>query len=721
MNKNTNSLAAGSNNKTQSKKPNQTGRWIIPVILLGVIGISLFFITNRSGASDKTGNETVPVRRGDLIVTVTESGSIRAKDSIQYKCRVERRRGGTDVTILSIVPPGTYVTQEDVDNGMVLVELDSSSLKDQLQEEEMQLAGNQEDYTAAKESYDIQVIQNESDVASARLRQRFALMDLEKYLGKELARQLTENVTAADDLSAHVAPFLLQVRDKPELLEGSSAGQQLKSLRDEIVLAEGNLKTAQDTLAGSEKLHEADYVSDLELERDRLNVTSRQFSQQNAQVNSDLFLKYDFPKNAEQHLSDYIEAGRDLERTFAECRSRLAQAQARLNNAQERFKSQSKFVDELKDQIEYCTIRAIAPGLVIYGEGGSGDAFRAMRRGGGGIIAEGEAVFEGQTIISMPDTAAMVAEVSVHETEVDKVRPGQPVQVVMDAFPDRTLTGKVLEVAPLPDQQRNWMNPDLKVYETLVSIDGTHDFLRTRMSCKVEILVHRLNDVLIVPIQVVANRGGRKVCYVSTAAGSQEREVRTGAFTDTLVQIVDGLEEGDEILLNPPLFEELSGQPAYMRESSNWGPGSRQDSQKEKDSAPSSANQQDSSSHRDHPEGRPQQSDSQPSEGQEKPVGSDPMMDRFKQMDSNGDGKISLSDEVPEQAKQFIERMDTNSDGFIDNDEIKQAAERMRQMMNSDRSEGGPMGRRQGRSPENRNGAEKKQRSRSEQGASTQP
>ena len=56
------------------------------------------------------------------------------------------------------------------------------------------------------------------------------------------------------------------------------------------------------------------------------------------------------------------------------------------------------------------------------------------------------------------------------------------------------------------------------------------------MSCKVEILVHHLEDVVVVPIQVVANRGGRKVVYVKTAqGGSEEREVDTGAFNDTFV------------------------------------------------------------------------------------------------------------------------------------------------------------------------------------------
>jgi hypothetical protein len=55
-----------------------------------------------------------------------------------------------------------------------------------------------------------------------------------------------------------------------------------------------------------------------------------------------------------------------------------------------------------------------------------------------------------------------------------------------------------------------------------------------------------------------------------------------------------------------------------------------------------------------------------------------PMGDRFMQMDTNGDGKISLSDEVSEQARQFLERLDTNSDGFIDSGEMGQASQQMR-------------------------------------------
>jgi HlyD family secretion protein len=546
-------------------KGSKKGLWIILFLVALALGVTVLFAAARNIVPTTTGGSTFNVRRDNLTVTVQVGGSIRAHNSIQYKCQVERGRDVGEVSILSIVDPGTYVTQEDVDNGMVLVELDSSALEDRSVQERIELASDQENAIAAKESYDIQLIENESSIARSELDVRFALLDLQKYLGAELAEELTADVNeSVVNLSAYITPFVEKVEKDPNILAGSQSWQEIKDLQDQIVLAEGELKQAQDTFAGTVKLHDANYVSDLELERDRLDVINRQYRAENSKVNLDLFMSYDFPKNAEQYLSNYIEAKRNSQRTYAQCRAREAETKSRLNFAEQRLKEQADRVKYYEQQIKYCTIRAKAPGLVVYGTGGQDDIFRSMRgRGGGGmssgVIAEGETVTEGQTLISMPDTAAMVAEISVHETEVDKVRPGQPASIVMDAFPDRRLAGKVLEVAPLPDQQRGWMNPDLKVYETLVSIEGTHDFLRSRMSCMVEILVERLEDVIIVPITVVANRGGRKVCYVVDQQGNQkERVVQTGLFNDTFVQIIEGLEVGEKVLLNPPLITETT-------------------------------------------------------------------------------------------------------------------------------------------------------------------
>ena len=611
---------------TKSRGKGRLWTWLVvlAVLLTTVIVAAKLY----EGESDEGSGGTFAAQRTDLIITVTEGGSIRAHKSIRYTCEVERRGGG-DITILSVVPAGTYITQQDVDNGMVLIELDASALEESLVSEKMELNGDHETMTSAEEAYLIQKIQNGSDVAESQLAVRFALMDLQKYLGADLAYQLTADITDANDLSAYVAPLLEQVQVDPNLLDGSAAGQELKGFGDQIVIAQGNMKTAQAQLIGTRKLHDANYVSDLDLDRDQLIVVNRTFAEEDAGVNMELFLAYDFPKNAEQFLSNYIEAGRKLERTYAQCRSLIAQTQAKRLNAKEIFLAQEKRVAKMETQITNCVMQAKAPGLVIYGSGDSSDRFRMMRGrgGGGGMIAEGESVYEGQTLLSMPDTASMVAEISVHETEVDKVRPGQLAEIVMDAFPDTRLEGEVLEVAPLPDQQRGFMSPDIKVYKTLVRINGTHDFLRTRMSCKVEILVHHLKDVVVVPIQVVANRGGRKVVYVKTAqGGSEEREVDTGAFNDTFVQIIAGLDENEEVLLNPPLMTGSSASQAFQGRRSRIGQAA--------DANDGAAG----------PQGRPTANIGRPKAGQGRgPEGSGPTAERIKQM-------------TPEQREQMRQR-----------------------------------------------------------------
>jgi hypothetical protein len=82
------------------------------------------------------------------------------------------------------------------------------------------------------------------------------------------------------------------------------------------------------------------------------------------------------------------------------------------------------------------------------------------------------------------------------------------------------------------------------------------------MSARVEILVEHLNDVIIVPVQVVANRAGKKICYVLNSSRPVEREVKTGLFNDTFVEIVEGLQPGDEVMLNPPRITETKTESA---------------------------------------------------------------------------------------------------------------------------------------------------------------
>jgi len=557
--------------------------WVI--LILGAMGVTALLvlgsIKTRGSSSFDPSLSTFTARRDDLIITVTESGNINARNTIDVTCQVEAGRmgggvGGGGVTILSIVPEGTYITPEDVNEGKLLVELDSSVLEEQIAQYEIDVATARASYTEANEAYRIQMKQNESDITAAELAVKFARMDFQKYLGEDLADEVINKLEANPDSHIDVSSLLkdipIEVDDPNDPNdpndEGGGASQMLKELRDSILLADGQLQKATDVLEGTQKLYDANYASALDLQTARLDVQRFKVNTQSATEALRLYKRYDFPKEAEKFISDYEEAKRELDRTKARARSMLAQAEAKLLSAKARYDLQDKRMKKAQEQIAACMIKAPAPGLVVYAS--SSDVF--SRRGGGTrrTIAEGETVYERQKIITLPDTAEMIAEIAVHEAEVDKVRPGQDALITVDPFPDEKFKGRVLKVSDLPDAQRGWLNPDLKVYPTEVLIKGTHDFLKPGMSAKVEILVEHLKDVVIVPITVIANRQGKKICFVVKSDGSQnERVVKTGAFDDTFVQIVEGLEAGEKVMLNPPRITETGSGYDSRRRSSN--------------------------------------------------------------------------------------------------------------------------------------------------------
>ena len=512
---------------------------LVFICIAAVASIGVLALFNKKTGDSGSSNSSTglfAVKRGDLTISVTESGSIKAVNTKDIKSQVEGR-----ATIVNIVPEGTMITAEDVNNGKVLVELDSSELKEQLSQREIELTSAEASYADANESYLIQVKQNESDITAAELKMKFALMDLQKHIGESIAKTVIERSGSDPNSSLDTSFFL---KDPNNL--GGSASRQLKVLRNDILLAHGQLEKATDVLEGTQKLHDANYASDLDLMSAKLDVDGFRIQKESAEEALNLYQLYDFPKETEKFLSDYQESQRELDRTNARARAQLAQAKAKLASARSTLDTQKRRLNKLHEQIEACTIRAPAVGQVVY--------WSSTERWVRTKIEQGAEIPEGYKIITIPDASEMKVEVKIHETWIDRIEPNQPAEITVEAFPDKTFTGRVLKKAPLADAE-DWLNPDLKVYATDIGIDGTHDYLKTGMTGKVMIIIDKLQDVLYVPIQSVVTVENKKICYVA-GSPAEKRDVVTGLFNDNFVEIKSGLTEGEKVLLNPPKWTE---------------------------------------------------------------------------------------------------------------------------------------------------------------------
>jgi len=516
---------------------------IFVLLLAVVVGLFWLWLKPSQLSSPDVAAAAYKVSRGDLVVRVTESGNIKALNAADIKSEVEGQ-----TTIISIVEEGTILTPEDVTGGKVLVELDSSEIKERLTQQEITFASAEASFTEAKESYEIQIKQNESDIKAAELKVKFARMDLEKYLGEPVVTRLIEAYQQNHAAQIDIASLL---QDPNQL--GGGAKQSIRELEADIGLKQAELIQAEERLSWTRKLNEKEYVSKDELKSDELNVERRRIDLDKSQTSRQLFQQYDFAKQTEKLFSDYLESLREMERRQAEARSRLAQAEARLKSNQATYQLQKERLEKLQKQLAACIIKAPSPGMVVYES--DSNPFGGSRT----LIEPGATIRERQKIMSLPNTAEMGLEVKVHETWMAQVRPGQFARITVDAFPNQQFTGKVLKIAMVPDQQNFFLNPDLKVYATELSIDGRHDFLKTGMSAKVEIIIQELPDVIYVPVQAVANRDGKKWCFLAEGKDVKPREVKAGAFNENFIQIIEGLEPGQVISLAPP---ELADTPA---------------------------------------------------------------------------------------------------------------------------------------------------------------
>lgn len=510
-------------------KRSKKRHWII-LMTVAAIAIATIGLTRPwAGPAAESTSTFFVIAKRDLDITVLESGSVKALKKLEIKSEVE---GNT--TILSLIPEGIYLTEEDVANRRVLVELDSSSIRDKITQQEITLQSAQASYTQAKESYDIQVNQNESNIKTGELDVKFSRMDFDKYLGAELAREMIESPSSFDSLQSD------------ERLDGESL-QKLRKLDSNIDLATEEVGRAIDKVEWTRKLCDNKYVTRNELEADKLALKRKQVELEQARTELKIFEQYDFPKDVEQRLADYHEANKALERIKARARSELATSEAQLKSKEAAHRLQKERYDRLKEQLDASVIYATQPGLVVYAT--SGNPWRRQPP-----LEEGASVRERQVIINIPDTSQMAVEIKLHEASIDKVKLDQEARITLDAYPDIQLEGHVQKVAVLPDAQHRWLNPDLKVYSTNIVIHGEHKVLKPGLSARVEVIIDKLGDVLVAPIQTVVPEGDERVCYVVTNGGTERRVVEAGLANDKFIEIKSGLSVGEKVMLNPPRY-----------------------------------------------------------------------------------------------------------------------------------------------------------------------
>lgn len=174
----------------------------------------------------------------------------------------------------------------------------------------------------------------------------------------------------------------------------------------------------------------------------------------------------------------------------------------------------------------------------------------------GGVVAsvstqEGETVaagFNAPTFVTVIDLDRLQVDAYVDEVDIGKIKLGQPATFTVDAFPAREFQGRVEAIYPKAIIQDNVVN-----YDVVVAIEGDYaELLRPEMTASVTIALEERQGVLAVPVRAVKRERGRNVVYLRGAGGPERREVKVGWQDSGWIEVVEGLEEGQTVLLEAP-------------------------------------------------------------------------------------------------------------------------------------------------------------------------
>lgn len=182
-------------------------------------------------------------------------------------------------------------------------------------------------------------------------------------------------------------------------------------------------------------------------------------------------------------------------------------------------------VEVLETQLANMTVRAPFSGLVSKV-----------------AVNPGEVVSPSSQCVELVDVSQVKVAVSVGEDEVNKLKMGQECRVVVAAARAEPFTGRITAISPAADEKS-------KTFSVEVTLENPQGELKPGMYAEVHLVVGRAENALAVPVNAVQTRGEKQVVFVVEGDTAKERAVVTGISDGKLVEIKEGLAEGDQVVV----------------------------------------------------------------------------------------------------------------------------------------------------------------------------
>jgi hypothetical protein len=185
------------------------------------------------------------------------------------------------------------------------------------------------------------------------------------------------------------------------------------------------------------------------------------------------------------------------------------------------------------------TVYAPKNGMVIYARNWGGNKKKA-----GSTISTWDPV-----VATLPDLSQMIVKTYVNEIDISKISKGQFVEIGVDAFPDKSYKGEVVEVANIGEQKQG---SNAKVFEVIIDVSESDTILRPAMTTKNSIVTAVINSSLFIPLEALFNSDSVTYVYTDRGRSIIKQQIFTGESNENEIIVIEGLKPDDQVYLTVP-------------------------------------------------------------------------------------------------------------------------------------------------------------------------
>jgi len=152
-------------------------------------------------------------------------------------------------------------------------------------------------------------------------------------------------------------------------------------------------------------------------------------------------------------------------------------------------------------------------------------------------------------VATLPDMSQVVSETYIREIDIAKISMNDSVRIKIDALTDKVFWGKVIKIATIGEEHKDF---DMKVFKVIVRLEHSDEEMKPGMSANNEVIIASYRDKLLVPLKAVFSKNGKDVVYWKKGRSITEQEIVLKDRNEDFGLVENVLKVGDEVLLYQP-------------------------------------------------------------------------------------------------------------------------------------------------------------------------